>query len=119
MERLNQNGNTYMRGSGFGRFLIIILLLIVAVGGVWYYNKTHVVTAGEHVGEAIDAIPSAVSKATDKDTLDKIGDALKDTGHAASSALSKTGQAASSAVSETSADVKAAADKQKKQNAEP
>ena len=30
----------YTRGSGFGRFvLIVILLLIVAVAGVWYYNR--------------------------------------------------------------------------------
>ncbi len=113
----------YTRGQGFGRFiLIIILLLIVAVAGVWYYNKTHVITAGDNVGKAVDAIPAVVSKAadevTDKDNLDKVGDAIKDTGHAASSALSKTGKAASSAVSETSADVKATSDKQKKQNAE-
>lgn len=110
----------YTRGSGFGRFvLIIILLLIVAVAGVWYYNKTHVVTAGDQVGKAVDALPAVVSKAadeaTDKDNIDKVGDALKDTGQAASSALSKTGKVTSSAVSETSADVKAAAEKQKAQ----
>ena len=112
----------YSRGSGVGRFLLIILLLILAVAGVWYYNKTHVVTAGDHVGKAIDAIPAAVSKAADEahdnDNLDKVGDALKDTGQAASSALSKTGEVTSRAVSETSADIKAAAEKQKKQNAE-
>jgi hypothetical protein len=108
----------YTRGSGFGRFvLIVILLLIIAVGGVWYYNKTHVVTAGDHVGKAVDAIPAVVSKAadevTDKDNLDKVGDAIKDTGQAASSALSKTGKAAASTVSET------AADTQKKQDKHP
>ncbi len=108
----------YTRGSGFGRFvLIIILLLIAGIAGVWYYNKTHVVTAGEHVGKAVDAIPAVVSKAadeaTDKDNLDKVGDAIKDTGQAASSALSKTGKATSSAVSETSADLKSASDKKK------
>jgi len=108
----------YTHRSGFGRFvLIIILLLIVVVAGVWYYNKTHVVTAGEHVGKAVDAIPAVVSKAadevTDKDNIDKVGDAIKDTGQAASSALSKTGKATSSAVSETSADLKAAGDKHK------
>ncbi|MFT4074540.1 MAG: hypothetical protein QM647_03345 [Asticcacaulis sp.] len=112
---------TTTRGPGFGQFvLVVILLLIVIVGGVWYYNKTHVVTAGDKVGAAVDAIPSVVSKAadeaTDKDNLDKVGDAIKDTGQAASSALSKTGHAASTAVSETSADVKAASDKQKQQN---
>jgi len=111
----------YVRGPGLGRFLLVVLLLLaVAVAGVWFYNKTHVVTVGDHVGEAIDAIPAGVSKAadeaTDKDNLDKVGDALKDTGQAASSAMSKTGKAASSAVSETSADVKAAADRQKAQN---
>jgi hypothetical protein len=106
----------YSRGSGFGRFvLIIILLLIVAVAGVWYYNKTHVVTAGDHVGKAVDAIPAVVSKAadevTDKDNLDKVGDAIKDTGQAASSALSKTGKAAASTVSETTADTHKKQDK--------
>jgi hypothetical protein len=113
----------YTRGSGFGRFvLIIILLLIVAVAGVWYYNKTHVVTAGDQVGKAVDALPAVVSKAADeatnKDNIDKVGDALKDTGQAASSALSKTGKVTSSAVSETSTDLKAKADKQKAQNAQ-
>jgi hypothetical protein len=107
----------YTRGSGFGRFVVIILLLIVAVAGVWYYNKTHVVTAGDHVGKAVDAMPAVVSKAadevTDKDNLDKVGDAIKDTGQAASSALSKTGKTAASAVSET------AADTQKKQDKRP
>ena len=107
----------YTRGSGFGRFLVIILLLIVVVAGVWYYNKTHVITAGDHVGKAVDAIPAVVSKAadevTDKDNLDKVGDAIKDTGQAASSALSKTGKAAASTVSET------AADPQKKQDKRP
>ena len=72
------------------------------------------VTAGDQVGKAVDALPAVVSKAadeaTDKDNIDKVGDAMKDTGQAASSALSKTGKATSSAVSETSADVKAAAD---------
>lgn len=105
----------YIRGSGFGRFVIIILLLIVAVAGVWYYNKTHVVTAGDHVGKAVDAIPAVVSKAadevTDKDNLDKVGDAIKDTGQAASSALSKTGKAAASTVSETTADTHKKQDK--------
>jgi hypothetical protein len=109
----------YTRRSGFGRFILItVLALIVVVAGVWYYNKTHVVTAGEHVGKAVDAIPAAVSKAaddaTDKENLDKVGDAIKYTGQAASSALSKTGKTTSSAVSETSADLKAASDKQKK-----
>jgi|GEM_PF-1251129 len=108
----------YTHGSGFGRFvLIVILLLIVAVAGVWYYNRTHVITAGDHVGKAVDAIPAVVGKAageaTDKDNLDKVGDAIKDTGQAASSALSKTGKAAASAVSETSADVKNASDTHK------
>lgn len=107
----------YTRGSGFGRFVVIILLLIVVVAGVWYYNKTHVVTAGDHVGKAVDAIPAVISKAadevTDKDNLDKVGDAIKDTGQAASSALSKTGKAAASPVSET------AADTQKKQDKHP
>lgn len=108
---------TTTRGPGFGQIvLVLILLLILIVGGVWYYNKTHVVTAGDKVGAAVDAIPSVVSKAADKDNLDKVGDAIKDTGQAASSALSKTGHAASTAVSETSADVKAASDKQKQQN---
>ncbi len=105
----------YIRGSGFGRFVVIILLLIVAVAGVWYYNKTHVVTAGDHVGKAVDAIPAVVSKAadevTDKDNLDKVGDAIKDTGQAASSALSKTGKAAASTVSETTADTHKKQDK--------
>jgi hypothetical protein len=105
----------YTRGSGFGRFVIIILLLIVVVAGVWYYNKTHVVTAGDHVGKAVDAIPAVVSKAadevTDKDNLDKVGDAIKDTGQAASSALSKTGKAAASTVSETTADTHKKQDK--------
>lgn len=105
----------YIRGSGFGRFVIIILLLIVVVAGVWYYNKTHVVTAGDHVGKAVDAIPAVVSKAadevTDKDNLDKVGDAIKDTGQAASSALSKTGKAAASTVSETTADTQKKQDK--------
>jgi hypothetical protein len=105
----------YTRGSGFGRFVVIILLLIVAVAGVWYYNKTHVVTAGDHVGKAVDAIPAVVSKAadevTDKDNLDKVGDAIKDTGQAASSALSKTGKAAASTVSETTADTHKKQDK--------
>jgi len=79
--------------------IIVILLLAVAVGGVWYYNKTHAVTAGREVGKAIDAMPAAVSKAadevTDKDNIGKVGDAIRDTGQAASSALSKTGKAAS------------------------
>lgn len=105
----------YTRGSGFGRFVVIILLLIVVVAGVWYYNKTHVVTAGDHVGKAVDAIPAVVSKAadevTDKDNLDKVGDAIKDTGQAASSALSKTGKAAASTVSETTADTHKKQDK--------
>ena len=105
----------YTRGSGFGRFVIIILLLIVAVGGVWYYNKTHVVTAGDHVGKAVDAIPAVVSKAadevTDKDNLDKVGDAIKDTGQAASSALSKTGKTAASTVSESATSTREKQDK--------
>jgi hypothetical protein len=111
------------RGPSLGRFLVIVLLLVIlAIVAVWGYNKTHIVTAGEHVGNAIDAMPAAVSKvadeATDKGNLDKVGDAVKDTGQTASSALSKAGKATSSAVSATSADVKAASDKQKEQNAE-
>jgi hypothetical protein len=113
----------YTHGSGFGRFvLIVILLLIIAVAGVWYYNRTHVITAGDHVGKAVDALPAVVSKAadeaTDEDNLDKMGDAIKDTGKAASSALSRTGKAATRAVSETSADVRADSDRQKKQSTE-
>jgi len=81
------------RGPSLGRFLVIVLLLVIlAIVAVWGYNKTHIVTAGEH--------------------------AVKDTGQTASSALSKAGKATSSAVSATSADVKAASDKQKEQNAE-
>ncbi len=79
-------------------------------------------TAGDRVGDAIDALPGKVDKAadelTDKSTLEKAGDALKDTGEAASSAVSKTGEAAGKAVSQTSEDIKAAVDKQKEQDAE-
>lgn len=109
--------------SSFGTtLLLIIVLIVVVIGGVWIYNKNHVVTVGDHVGEAIDAVPAKVSKAadeiTDKDTISETGDALKDAGKAVSSAASKTGAAASKVVSDTSDDIKAASDNQKERNAE-
>lgn len=114
---------TDVRRSSFGTTLLLIILLIVfVIGGVWIYNKNHVVTVGDHVGEVIDAVPAKVSKAadeiTDKDALDKTGDALKDAGKSASSAVSKTGAAASKVVADTSDDIKAASDNQKERNAE-
>jgi hypothetical protein len=114
--------NDAPRGSFGTTLLLIILLIVVVIGGVWVYNKNHVVTVGEHVGEAIDAVPAKVSKAadeiTDKDAIDKTGEALKDVGKSASSAVSKTGAAASKVVSDTSDDIKAASDNQKERNAE-
>ena len=108
--------------SSFGTSLLLIILLIAfAIGGVWIYNKNHVVTVGDHVGEVIDAVPAKVSKAadeiTDKDALDKTGDSLKDAGKSASSAVSRTGAAASKVVADTSDDIKAASDNQKERNA--
>ena len=111
------------RGPGLGRFLlIIVLILIVAIAGVWMYNKNHSVTVGDHVGKVIDELPVGAGKAadelTDRDNYDKAGDAIKDTGQAASSALSKTGAAADRVVTDTKEDVKAASDKQKDNNAD-
>jgi len=109
------------RSGGFLQTLLIfILLVVVIVAGVWFYNARHRPTAGQQIGRAIDSIPPAVSSAagdiTDSGVYSSAAVALDNAGAAASSALAKTGAAASSAVSETSADVKAAAKKQKQQD---
>ncbi|MDV6332242.1 hypothetical protein [Asticcacaulis sp. 201] len=115
--------NDIYRGPGLGRFLLlIVLVLILAVAGVWFYNKSHSVTVGDRVGKVIDELPVGASKAADelKDSpaLAKAGDAIKESGHAASSALSKTGAATERVVTDAKEDVKAAADKQKENNAD-
>lgn len=94
------------RGPGLGRFLLIILLFIaIAITGVWYYNKTHAVTVGDHVGEAIDSMPQGVGKAadeaTDPENVEKVEAALDKTGKAASSAVSETSDELKSAVKKT------------------
>ncbi len=111
------------RRSNIGSVLLtIIVVAIVAVGSIWLINRHDSRTAGDRVGDAIDALPAKVDKAadvlTDKSTLEKASDAIKDTGQAASSAVSKTGEVAGIAVSKTSEDIKAAVEKQKEQDAE-
>lgn len=112
---MNRSGGSFLQ-----TLLIFILLIVVIVAGIWFYNAHHRPTAGQEIGRAIDAIPPAVSSAAtdikDSGAYDSAAAALDNAGDAATSALSKTGAAASSAVSETSADVKAAARKQKQQD---
>ncbi len=102
--------------------LTLLIIAIIIVGGIWLLNRHSHETVGDRIGNAIDAAPAkfddAADELTDKDTYRKTGDQLQDAGAAASSALSKAGAATSQAISQTSADLKAAADKQKEQNAE-
>lgn len=111
---MNRSGGSFLQ-----TLLIFLLLAVVVVAGVWYFNAHHRPTAGQEIGRAIDAIPPTVSSAADtirdSSTYASAQTALDKAGVAASSALSRTGAAASSAVSETSADVKAAVNKQKQQ----
>ena len=52
------------RSGGFLQTLLIfILLVVVIVAGVWFYNARHRPTAGQQIGRAIDSIPPAVSSA--------------------------------------------------------
>lgn len=112
--------STHAKRNG-GSLLLFLLLAVLIIGGIWLYNKQHSETIGDHIGGAIDAVPAVVGKAadevTDKENYDKAGDAIEEAGDKAGSALSKAGKATSEVVSETSADVKAAADKQKQQDA--
>jgi hypothetical protein len=91
------------RGSPLGRILLIILVIVLIVAGIWYFNKHNSTTVGEHVGEAIDAVPVAASKAIeevkDSDTLSSVGDNLEEAGENAADGLKKAGKSTSSAVS--------------------
>ena len=113
---------TTSRQSSGNAILTLLVIAIIIVGGIWLLNRHSHETVGDRIGNAIDAAPAkfddAADELTDKDTYRKTGDQLQDAGAAASSALSKAGAATSSAISATSADLKAAADKQKEQNAE-
>lgn len=113
---------TTSRQSPFNALLTLLIIAIIIVGGIWLLNRHGHETVGDRIGSAIDSVPAKVDHAgdelTDKDNLRKTGDDLKDAGAAASSALSKAAVATSTAISQTSADIKAAADKQKEQNAE-
>ena len=117
---------TTSRPSPGNAILTLLIIAIIIVGGIWLLNRHSHETVGDRIGNAIDAAPAkfddaadhAADELTDKDTYRKTGDDLKDAGAAASSALSKAAAATSTAISQTSADIKAAADKQKEQNAE-
>ena len=111
---------TNSRNGGLS-FLGLFLVILLLIGGIWLYNRHHSATIGDHIGNAIDEAPAVIGKAadevTDKDNYAKAGDSIEKAGDKAGHALSKAGAATSEAVSETSADLKAAADKQKAQDA--
>ncbi|EGF91534.1 hypothetical protein ABI_29510 [Asticcacaulis biprosthecium C19] len=91
------------RGSPLGRILVIILVIVLIIAGIWYFNKNNSTTIGEHVGEAIDAVPAAANKAIeevkDSDTLSSVGENLEEAGENAGKGLEKAGKSTSSAVS--------------------
>lgn len=91
------------RGSPLAKTLVAILVIGIAVAAVWFYNKSHTTTVGDHVGEAIDAVPVAASKAIeevkDSDTLSSVGDNLEEAGENAAKGIEKAGKSTSSAVS--------------------
>ncbi len=115
--------------SPLGRLLmIVIVLVIVVLGAAWLMNRHDGRTPEEKLGDAIVSTDVTISHTADKMTdgtaasntssaLSKTGEALSKAGEATSSAVSKAGEKASVAISETSADIKAAVDKQKQQNA--
>ncbi|ESQ91584.1 hypothetical protein ABAC460_06245 [Asticcacaulis sp. AC460] len=81
----------------------MILVVILVIAGIWYFNKNNSTTVGEHVGEVIDAVPAAAGKAIDEvkdsETLSSIGDDLEKAGDKAGKGLEKAGKSTSSAVS--------------------
>lgn len=102
---------------GFSRFLLTLLVLAaLAVAVLWFIGHR----AREGGGDLFPATAGgtgASASSTAKVTASSASSDLSKAGTAASSALSKAGSAASTALSETSADIKAAVDKQKQQNA--
>ncbi len=100
------------QSSSFGAILMtLIIAAIVIVGVLWFIGHNRHETANS------DMFPSAPVRTSDGTpvTIDK--DDVNRAGTTASSALSKAATAASTAVSETSADIKAAVNKQKQQEA--
>ena len=107
-------------GSVASVLLTLIIVLLLVVGAMWYLGQHHgrLARRDTHFGTVSSKVDRAVDKLVSKRTLDTAGAKLEKAGSAASSALAKMGVAASSAVSETSADIKAASDRQKEQNAQ-
>lgn len=106
-------------GSVGSVLLTLIIVLLLVVGAMWYLGQHHGRLAGRDTqfGTVSSKVDHAVDKLVSQRTLNTADANLKKAGSAASSALAKMGEAASSAVSETSADIKAASEKQKEQNA--
>jgi len=98
------------------------VLLLVVFAAAWLLNRHDPRTAEEKLGDAIDSgaatVASATSDLTDGAAASSAGTALSRAGAATTSAVSKAGDAASSVLSEASEDVKAAADRQKRQDRE-
>ena len=108
------------QSSGLGAVIVTLIIAAVLVFAVlWYIGRQHDRTAGQELSHVMATAPAethATSTSTSA-TLSSTGADLDKAGSTASSALSKAGVAASQAVSETSADIKAAVDKQKQQEA--
>lgn len=103
-----------------GRILVIVLILAVVIfGAAFFLNRTDNRTAGEKVGDAIDAVPvvveSAAAEFSESSPLAKAGEALENAGEAAESAVSKVGKEAKEVAAETSANARVANDRQKSQ----
>jgi len=104
-------------GSASGTLLTLVVLTLIVIFFVWYANQPTHRTVGQRIDDLIGSAPH---------TVDRTAEKLEDT-HAAAKAsaaatkvdatLKKTGDAASSAAAEIGADIKAAINEQKKQNA--
>jgi len=109
-------------GSSGTALWSILVIILVAIAALWFFGHERHRALTRDTRDTTDAVAAkvdgAVDKLTDKRTLQKADTRLKAVGSAASSALSKAGTAASSAISETSEDIKAAAARQKQQDAE-
>ena len=110
---------SYSERSRLGDILLMILIIVVvAWGALWFFNRPAGRELNSKVDHAITSLPAKIDHISDgRATSRDIDRKLDKAGASASSALSKAANAASAAVSETAADIKAATDKQKQQNA--
>ncbi|ESQ77735.1 hypothetical protein [Asticcacaulis sp. AC402] len=99
---------TTRRSFGLGHLLLVLAIIAAIIAVIWFYNKSHTTTVGDHVGEAIDAVPTAASKAIedvrDSDTLSSVGENLEEAGDDAAKGLQKAGKSTSSAMSKAKAE---------------